>query len=601
MSSRRRSRRIPLAPSALRVRVLVLLIAIAFTVVSARAVQVQVISAKAMAAQAADQMTVTRKLPAQRGQITDRQGAVLAYTESTVDVVTDPAMISTNGKEEETMRDADRAKAAAAPAEMATIIAKYTGEDAATLQKKLERSDTRYQLLAKQIPSSTYLALITELNAGDYVGIFREADPTRVYPMGTVASNVVGFMSDGKGLGGIEYARESQLAGTPGKEAFETSPNGKIPLGNQVLTPAVDGQSVELTLDSDLQWEVEQLLAKQVDKVDGNWGAALVMDVETGELLALANYPSYDSNDPGSGKTADMGNRAISSAYEPGSVEKLLTLSSLIDAGLTTPDSTYSIDHTVDVGEHTVTDAFTHGKINITTRGILVHSSNVGAITAARDMDSNDLRDYLVKFGLGQSTNLGLPGEASGSLPEANMPSYTADSIAFGYGLSVTSVQMAAAVAAIANGGVYTAPSIIKAVSDDSGTLVPVAAPETHRVISAETSREMLGMMEQRTIYNMNKIGIDGYRTGAKTGTARLSTNDGGYSGQVASMIGVGPIEDPQILVYVLIARPDQMGAGLGMAGPVYRDVMSLALPRYGVKPSKSVPTKQLTLVEEPS
>ncbi|MFV0405726.1 MAG: peptidoglycan D,D-transpeptidase FtsI family protein [Propioniciclava sp.] len=596
----RRSRRVPLASSAFRLRMLLLIVAMAFSVVGARAVQIQVLSADAMAAQAAEKMTVARTLPAQRGQIVDRQGAVLAYTESTVNVVADPAMIASNGKEPEAMRESDRAQAAAAPEAMAVIIARHTGGDPELLQTKLERADTRYQLLAKQIPSTRYLELIKDLNEAGYVGIFREMNPKRVYPMGAVASNVVGFMSEGKGLGGLEYLRQDQLAGVPGREVYETSPNGKIPLGTQVLTPATDGQDIQLTLDADLQWMTERLLAERVEAASGLWGVAVVMDVESGELLSLANYPSYDSNDPGAGNPKDMGNRAVSSAYEPGSVQKILTLSALVDAGLTTPDTTYAIGPTVKVGEHMVSDAFGHGEIDITTRGILVKSSNVGAITAAREMEPERLRGYLESYGLGKPTGMKLPGEASGALPAADMPSYTADSMAFGYGLSVTSVQMAAAVAAIANDGVYTAPSIIKAEADDQGMLTPADAPASHRVISAEAARAVLGMMEQRTIYNMNKIGVEGYRTGSKTGTARLSSADGGYSGQVASMIGVGPIEDPQVLVYVLVGRPDQSGAGLGMAGPLYRDLMSIALPRYGVQPSASVPDEQQTLIVEP-
>ena len=594
----RRTRRVPLASSAFRVRVLMLAVAILFSIVGARAIQVQVLSADAIAAEAAEKMTVARDVPATRGAITGRDGSVLAFTETTVNVVADPKAISTNGKEPEAMRDADRAKAAKAPAEMAAIIAARLGVDAAETERRLRLSDSRYQVLAKQIPASAYVDLIAALNKGDYVGISRESNPRRVYPMGTVASNVVGFMSEGKGLGGLEYALQSSLAGTPGREVYETSPNGKIPLGDQVLTPAVHGVDVQLTLDTDLQWMVERRLAARVDEVGGSWGVAVVMDVETGELLSLANYPSFDSNDPGSGKTADMGDRAVTAAYEPGSVQKLLTLASLLDAGLTTPDSTYSIGPTVKVGDHEVSDAFSHGDIDITTRGILVRSSNVGAITAARAMDSDHLREYMLKFGLGTKPGLGLPGEANGSVPGAGMPSYQADSMAFGYGLAVTSVQMAAAVAAIANGGVYTAPTVVRSTSTADGTVTAAPAPETHRVISEQAANQVVEMMEQRTIANMEQIGVPGYRTGSKTGSARLSSATGGYSGQVASIIGVAPVEDPQILVYVLIARPDTAGAGLGMAGPVYSDLMALALPRYGIRPSSSVPTTLLPLVK---
>lgn len=603
------SGRARMAATAFRLRVLVLAVAILFSVAAARAVQVQVVSAEAMASEAAQRMTVARDVPAQRGTITGRDGQVLALTEATVNVIADPSMISTNGKEPEAMRESDRAKAAVAPTEMAAIIAAHTGVPAEEVEAKLRTATTsnakgetvpvKYTILARQVRSSVWVELNAALNEGKYVGVFRESNPKRVYPMGSVASNIVGFMSEGKGRTGLESAQEDALAGTKGREQFETSPNGRIPLGNQTLTPAVDGKDFQLTIDADLQWMVERRLAERVGEVGGNWGVAIVQDVETGELLSLANYPSYDSNKPGDAAPGDTGNRAVTAMYEPGSVQKVLTLASLLDAGLTTPDRTYAIKDTVKVGEHTVRDAFKHGDIDITTRGILVKSSNIGAITAARELERAKLRDYMAGFGLGQKTTLGLPGEQSGSLPGAGMPQFQADSIAYGYGLSVTSLQMASAISAVANDGVYTAPSIIKATGDHGGPLVPVSAPETHRVVSEEAARATVEMMEQRTLDSEAQLKIPGYRTGTKTGTARLQAATGGYAGQVASIVGVAPVEDPQILVYVLIARPDTLGAGLGMAGPVYRDIMSLALPRYGVQPSNDVDQAKLPLFKE--
>ncbi len=596
MSAPRRVRRAPLASSAGRLRVLVLTIAVLFSLAATRAVQVQVVQADEMALEAATRMTVTKPLPAVRGSITGRDGQVLAFTESTINVIADPKMISTNGKEPEAMRARDFTKAEQAPREMAAIIARHVGGDAAVIEQKLANSSQRYTLLAKQVPASLFSGLIAELNAGHWVGVFRENNPRRVYPMGTTASNIVGFMSEGKGIGGLEYSFQEELAGVEGSEKYETSPNGKIPLGNQVLKPANDGVDIATTIDPDLQWMVEQRLAQQVREKSGNWGVALVMDVETGELLSMANYPSFDSNDPGAGQTEDMGNRAITASYEPGSVQKVLTLASLIDAGLATPDSTVSIGATVQVGDHEVSDAFSHGDITLTTRGVLVRSSNVGAITLARSLDKATFRNYLASFGLGVPAGLGLGGEASGSLPEATMPDYQRDSMAFGYGLSVTSVQMAAAVAAIANGGVYNTPSVIRSITDADGNEVEREAHEPRRVISQEASRATVEMMEQMVLHYSDRLSIDGYRTAAKTGTARLADGGGGYNGQVASIIGVAPVEDPQVLVYVLIARPDQEGAGLGMAGPVYRDVMSLALPRYGVRPSSEKMATELPL-----
>ncbi|MFT3877271.1 MAG: penicillin-binding protein 2 [Propioniciclava sp.] len=599
--------RVPLASSAFRLRVLALAVAVMFSVLAARAIQIQVVSADEMAAKAATAMTVARDVPAQRGTITGRDGQVLAFTEATVNVIADPSMIATNGKEPEAVRDSDRQKAASAPAEMAKIIAKHTGVNAGEIENKLRKATTvnsggaetavRYQLLAKQVPSTAWLELTADLSAGKFVGVFRESNPRRVYPMNTVASNVVGAMSAGKGLLGLEYSRESDLAGVPGRETYETSPNGKIPLGNQTLTPAVNGRDIQLTLDADLQWMTERRLAERVQEAGGTWGVALVMDVETGELLTMANYPSFDSNDLKGTKEEDLGNRAITAAYEPGSVQKVLTLSALLDAGLTTPDTAYPIDDTLKIGDHTIQDAWKHGKVNITTRGILVKSSNVGAITAARAMEPAALRDYMLRFGLGTKTNLGLPGEAAGSVPPAGMPRYQADSMAYGYGLSTTAVQMAAAVAAVANGGVYTEPTLVKA-TGVNGSWTPAPAPASHRVISDEAARQTIEMMEQRTMDSADQLKIAGYRTGTKTGTARIAGGSG-YQGQVASIIGVAPVEDPQVLVYVLVGRPDTMGAGLGTAGPVYRDIMALALPRYGVQPRNDIVDTPLPLVKE--
>lgn len=585
----------PLASSAGRLRMLVLLVAILFSVAATRAVQIQVVQADEMASEAAQKMTVARDLPAQRGRITGRDGQVLAFTESTVNVIADPKAISTNGREPEAMKDADHAKAARAPQEMAAIIARRLTLDPLEVEQKLSRKDSQYQILARQVPSSAYVELAAELNEGGWVGIYRESNPRRVYPMGTVASNVVGFLVDGAGMGGVERTLQRDLAGVNGRETYETSPYGRIPLGNQVLTPAQDGCDVQLTIDPDLQWMVERRLADQVDKVGGNWGVALVMDVETGQMLSMANYPSFDSNDTTTGKAEDLQNRAVGAAYEPGSVQKVLTLASLLDAGLTTPDTTYRIGSELMIDTHRVTDAFRHGDMDITTRGILVNSSNIGAITAARTMDKQQLRDYLVSFGFGQKPGLGLPGEASGSLPGANLYDWQRDSLAYGYGLSVTSVQMAAAVAAVGNGGVYNQPSIVRSTTC-GGKTTPAPAPEQHRVISATAAQQVTEMMEQKTIHDRRAIWVDGYRTGSKTGTARVASAQGAYRGQVASIIGLAPVEDPQVLVYVLIARPDTQGAGLGMAGPVYKDIMSLALPRYGVVPSDPMVETQLPL-----
>lgn len=597
----RATRSWPLAASAGRLRVLLLVVAMLFSLCGARAVQVQVLDPGGIADEAARQYLVTRPIEAERGTITDRNAQVMAFTEATVNIIADPGMIASNGKEPAAMRESDRQRAQAAPAEIAKIVAKHTGRDAGDLEARLRNTTVRYAILAPQVTATTYAAVAADLEAGDWLGVFRERNPRRNYPMGSVASNVLGFMREGRGVAGLERSMQEQLAGTPGKESYQNSPNGRVPLGTQMMTPAVDGANVQLSLDSSLNWATEQRLAQAVAENKANWGIGIVMDVKTGRLLALANTPSFNGNEPGKSDVANLRNRAVSDVYEPGSTMKVLTLASLLDAGLTHPDEVTHIGSSIKVGDNEVKDAFKHEELDLTTRGILVKSSNIGTITLARRMEKATTVDYLRTFGLGQKTGLGLPGESAGKIPSATMPDYTRDGVAFGTSLSMTSVQMAAAVAAVVNGGVYTAPTLVESTTGPDGKRVEAPLGQTRRVISDTASSQMRDMMEQMVIHYSDQLAIPGYRTAAKTGTAwGIDSKTGKYKGLVTSIVGVAPAEDPQILTYIVIGKDDRSGAGLGVAGPVYKDIMSLAIPRYGLKPSAKVVTTELPLEKNP-
>ena len=586
----------PLAPSAGRLRVLLLVIAMVFSLCAGRALQIQAFDAAAYAAEAADQMTVSKPLYAVRGRITDRFGDVLAYTEPTVMVVADPTMIMTNGKFDARQTDADRAKAATAPGLIADILARHLGGDAATYLAKLTVAGSKYQILQKKVSSATFSDLSKELSEQKLIGIYRVSAPTRRYPNGTVASNIVGFVNEeGKASAGLELALNKDLAGKDGKEVYDSSPNGKIPLGDNVLVPAVDGKSYATTLDAGLQWEMEQLIAQQVRVGNHLSATALAVDVKTGEVLGMANFPSFDSNDPGDGQTADMGNRAITNAYEPGSVQKTLTFAAMLDSGLITPDTVVKVPSAIKSGDYTIHDAQNHATVKMYARGVLAKSSNVGTVTLARKLPKATLINYLQSFGLGRKTGLGLPGEGSGSLPKATMADYTRDSVAFGMGLSVTAIQEAAAVAAIANGGVYNPPKLLKSVTAADGTTQQLPTAEPHRVISAEAATQVAEMMEQMVVHSVSGVfTVDGYRSAAKTGTAhRLDPACKCYKGLVTSTIGFAPLEDPRILVYVVVETMNENGFGSTLAAPVYTDIMRLALPRYGVPPSTTPSAKQ--------
>lgn len=596
---RKRRRRNPLSVSVIRVRVFLLAVAILFSFAGLRSVQLQVLDAPAYAKEASEEMRRTNTLKPSRGQIVDRDGVVLASTEATVSVVGDPLAISTNGKEPKAMREEDHQRAEEAPKAIAKIVAGHTGGDRKEMVRLLSKAESRWAPLAERISLSTWLAIKGELAADGWIGVTAKSDPKRTYPLGTVASNLVGFMikteDDGfEGGGGLEYAFQEELSGTEGSEAYDLSPYGRIPLSNQVLEPAVDGADIQLTIDSDFQWMVEKILGKQCKAVSCKWGSTVVLDVQTGEILAMANYPSFNSNDLGKTQAEDLGNRAVGASYEPGSVQKLLTLAAVLDSELITPDTDVPISSEIQVGDHYVKDAFDHDDITLTARGVIVRSSNIGAIVLARMMESETMLEYMKGFGLGSKPGSGLPGEESGNIPSANMPDYQRDSMAFGYGISVTPLQMAAAVAAMANGGVYNQPTVVKSITDGNET-VRLPERESHRVISETAAAEVLDMMNQMVIFNQQRLGVEGFNTGAKTGTARLAGSSG-YRGQVASIVGVGPTEDPRVVVLVVMERPDQMGSGLGSAGPAYRDTMRLALPRFGALPSEEVATTQLPI-----
>lgn len=590
----------PLAPSVGRLRMLLLVIAMVFSLCAGRALQIQAFDASAYAAEAADQMTVSKPLYAVRGSITDRFGDVLAYTEPTVMVVADPMMIMTNGKFDARMTDADRQKAATAPGLIADVLARHLGGDAATYLQKLTVPNSKYQILQKKVPSATFSALSNELSAQKLIGIYRVSAPTRRYPNGTVASNIVGFVNEeGVASAGLEMVLNKSLAGKDGKEVYDSSPNGKIPLGDNVLVPAVNGKSYATTLDAGLQWQMEQLIAEQVRVGKQLSATAIALDVKSGEVLGMANYPSFDSNDPGSGKTADMGNRAITNAYEPGSVEKTLTFAAMLDSGLITPETVVKVPSSIKSGDYTIHDAQSHPTVDMYARGVLAKSSNVGTVKLARKLPKATLINYLQSFGLGRKTGVGLPGEGSGSLPKATMPDYTRDSVAFGMGLSVTALQEAAAVAAIANGGVYNPPTLLKSVTTTEGVTEALPTGEPRRVISAEAATQVSEMMEQMVLHSTSGVfTVDGYRTAAKTGTAhRLDPECKCYKGLVTSTIGFGPLENPRILVYVVVETLNENGFGSTLAAPVYADILRLALPRYGVAPSTTKPVKQALYV----
>lgn len=560
-----------------RLRIILVLVLSVLSVFGLRLFQIQGIDANAWAAMAENASKHEVRIPAQRGDIVDRNGEVMAGTVDAVALTANPTMTAAN-----------------APA-IARVILEHLDDDVDyfDMVEKLRKPDTQFVYLERKVPTWKSSAILKDLKAQKIPGIFVEPETLRTYPGGSLAANLLGFL-DGSGMGvsGIEKTYHEQLTGTDGVRRFAMSPQGeRLPQGESHTTDAVPGQDVVTTVDRDLQWYADQRLAEQVRSVHAGWGLAITMDIKTGEILQSSQYPSFNPDTRQNMTNDRTVNRAVQNVYEPGSVQKLLTMASVVDQGKASATTKVRIPGAMDVGGFTIGDAWDHGTIKLTAAGVIAKSSNLGTVVASQQISSKSLYDYLRAFGLGRRTGIGLAGESNGILSDpSNWGKAEKSTISFGQGVSVTAMQMIAAVGAIANGGVYVQPSIVKGIGEEDG-ISPVVEPKTHRVISKRASAEVLKMMEATLGEGGSAplANIDGYRVAGKTGTAwRIDPDTGRYVGgqYTVSFAGVAPADDPRFVTYVVIDNPRGSASGGYTAAPVFKDIMKTALERFGVAPS---------------
>ena len=576
-----------------RLRVGFLLIAMVLSVFAARLVQLQGVDPRSYAQMAAAEGTRTVVLPADRGAIVDRKGRALAESVDGRMIIADP-----------------KVTAKVAP-ELATILADRLGVDYFEALERLRVEGSRFEYIARQVPASKAEKVVEEVRerfkdakGRPFAGLVTERDPLRTYPSRTVAANLVGFLgtpkNDGSAqpLAGLEIAFNHYLSGKDGEARYTLGAGNQIPLGDNTVTPAVDGKDLRLTLDADLQYTAQRILQKTVVGAGGKSGIAVVMDSRTGELLALADYPTYDAADPYRYSKDLYKSSALTDVYEPGSVEKVLTMSSLIDAGLAYKEQRFKVPGRLHRQDRPIGDYWDHGTLKLTLAGILAKSSNIGTVLAADQFRRGQLRQYLEKFGLGTRVGLGLGGETKGILPQgAAWTSQVGDRIAFGQSLSVNAVQMAAAVNTIANGGVRIDPSLVRgSATTDGGLSVGSDDATTRRVVSAKAAHETMLMMERVVDPDAGvapRAAIPGYRVAGKTGTAQRVGDDGRYDGSTTvSFAGFAPADKPRFTVYVVVHQPRPGSGGGSVAGPAFAELMSYTLRRYGVAPTGAKPNQ---------
>ncbi len=569
-----------------------MILVVAMLLLVARLVDVQVLHAGAYQAQGRGESAITVSLPSLRGGIYARDGSPLALSVPTDDVVADDFQV-------------------AHPFQTAGALAPMLHVPVDTLAAQLHEH-SGYVVLAKQVSQSAG----QKIAADSLPGITLIADSKRQVPNGDLASPVVGFTNgSGKGAAGLEYGSNQLLAGSDGKETIMESPGGvalpQSPVSNQQAT--TPGTGLELTLDSQLQYESEQALAKAIESSNSVSGTAVVMDVKTGQILSMANLVATHPAAIGAATTTTTpaagvipigpndavneapNNLAVTQDYEPGSVFKLVTFSAALQAGLINPNSVFTVPDQIKLDGSTFHDAEPHPTETLTATQILAQSSNIGTSEIAQGVGEQRLLNQVKALGFGQPTGLSFPGESAGLLATAAQWEPTDYvSLPIGQVDAVNALQVLDAYNTVANGGVYVAPKLVQATVSPSGAVTKTAPSQTHQVLSPAVNSEVTNMLEQ--VVNQGtgtSAAVPGYTVAGKTGTAQIPTTGqdsyvpGAY---MASFVGFAPAANPTLSMIVVLDRPTPIFGGT-VAAPVFSQIMSYALHRYDIPTSPGAGT----------
>ncbi|MBB4930942.1 cell division protein FtsI (penicillin-binding protein 3) [Lipingzhangella halophila] len=553
-----------------------MLILVVLMVFAGRLVQIQAIDAATYAEKASDIRLSTIDIPTTRGEVTDANGNAFAVSVEVRTVFVDPEEVPGSKR-----------------AEVTEALAEHFDLDRDEVADKVAATPSRYEVVQEEVPPAEW----KELEQLGLDGVGAEVDYKRVYPEETGAADLVGFVGeDGHGLEGLEGVLDDTLAGEPGRQQVETGITGtQIPMAGGLAKEPVPGKDVQLTIDQDIQWHAQQALAERAEKLDAEGGSVIAMR-PTGEIVAMADYPTYSPNDIDDSTAGDRTNGAVAEAFEPGSTNKVITAAGALEEGITTPETVYTVPYSIQRYNETFTDSEFHETERLTLNGIMAKSSNVGTIQVGEQLEAERLYEYLGKFGFGQPTGLDLPGENAGILTDPDDWWGTQlHTISFGQGLSVNAVQMASVYATIANDGVRAEPSVVAGTVGEDGELSASEEPTRERVVSEETSDDLKVMLEAVTgdEGTAQQAQIPGYRVAGKTGTAsRVNPDTGGYKGggYTSAFAGFAPADDPELVVQVVLHNPKEEYYGGEAAGPVFADVMSFGLKTLEIPPSDSEP-----------
>ncbi|KIC57518.1 peptidoglycan D,D-transpeptidase FtsI family protein [Microbacterium hominis] len=534
-----------------------------------------------------------------RGEIVDDNGVVLASSTTLYDVQIDPMLAAQGAVQTDAsgnaMTDADGKNIMTPWTDVAPKIAAITGQSTADVEKIVsdalaENSASRFAYVKRYVSTEEYRALA----ALKLPFLTFPLHPARTYPDGAVAGNLIGFVgSDGDPLEGLESLQNSCLQATDGSLTYQRGADGVIIPGTEVEKPAVNGGTLKLTIDSDLQWFMQQLISEETARYQADWGGIIVMEAKTGKIRALAETNTVDPNDPGASDPDNRGSRLLRVSYEPGSTFKPVTAATVIEQGGLTPTSTVETPDRIQFPNGAViNDSESHPTENLTLTGGLVQSSNVAMSQFGAQVPAETRYDYLKRFGVGDGTALNWSGEPTGEIRDAstwdNQTFYTTT---FGQAFTVTPTQVTSLFQTIANGGVRMPAQLVESCTKPDGTVVTPDLPAPVQVIKPQTAAEVSQMLEnvyaQGTL--ADDIKIPGYRLAVKTGTAQVPDGHGGYKDNLfmTSLAGYAPADDPQYVVLTLFNEP-KTNTMSSANRSVFKKAMTQVLTHYRVMPSGS-------------
>jgi cell division protein FtsI (penicillin-binding protein 3) len=546
---------------------MVAIAALALSGLAARLVQIQGVDAVHYASYGAREVYQRVALPALRGAVYDRSGNLIAASSPRVDVVADDYLVT-------------------GPKAGLNRLASILGLSVPALRAKLSQH-SGYVPLAYQV-SGTVEQRVADL---DLPYLSFAPDVARTDPDGNLFSPILGIVGfSGKGLSGLEYLKNSLLAGSPGSEVVPTGPNGQgLPGTPTDVVAARQGTSLVLSLDEPLQFEVTTDLSRQIKATDATGGVAIVEDRRTGGILAMVDLVTEPDGDV----VPSTQNLAVTSVYQPGSVMKLVTISGALQEGLIAPSSVFTVPDEITLGGWTFDDADYHPTEQLTATKILAESSNIGTIEIAHLLGADRLSHFLRDLGFGEPTGLQWPGETDGIVPSPSEPgTWSASSmgaVPIGTGEAVSPLQILDAYNAVANGGEFIPPRLVEATVSANGVEHVLPVQHERRVLSPETVSELLPMLEQVTEDGTATAArIPGYVVAGKTGTAQIPSTTGlGYQSDAwsATFVGFAPAGNPALTTLIMLSHTDLIYGGLASA-PVFSAIMRYALRHFDIAPT---------------